>query len=78
MADNNPETYLATDDPVIISTITVDFDAPKEFNRFLVQEDIRFGQRAKEFTLEAFQSMNGSKLMPRLLSEESGSCVFQM
>ncbi len=54
VADNNPDTYWATDDSVIISSITVDFDAPTEFNRFLVQEDIRFGQRVKEFTLEAF------------------------
>jgi len=54
VADYNPETYWATDDSVIISSITIDFDAPTEFNRFLVQEDIRFGQRVKEFTLEAF------------------------
>jgi alpha-L-fucosidase len=51
--DNNPETYWATDDSVIKSSITIDFEAPAEFNRFLVQEDIRFGQRVKEFTLEA-------------------------
>ena len=51
--DNNPETYWATDDSVIKSSITIDFDIPAEFNRFLVQEDIRFGQRVKEFTLEA-------------------------
>jgi alpha-L-fucosidase len=51
--DNTPETYWATDDSVIKSSITIDFEAPTEFNRFLVQEDIRFGQRVKEFALEA-------------------------
>ena len=53
VADNNPETYWTTDDSVIKSSITIDFEAPTEFNRFQVQEDIRFGQRVKEFTLEA-------------------------
>jgi len=54
VADNNAETYWATDDSVIVSSVEVDFGAPTEFNRFLVQEDIRLGQRVKEFTLEAF------------------------
>ncbi len=52
--DNNPDTYWATDDSVIVSSLTVDFEEPTEFNRFLVQEDIRFGQRVRKFTLEAF------------------------
>ena len=51
--DNNPETYWTTDESVIVSSITIDFGESTEFNRFLVQEDIRFGQRVKEFTLEA-------------------------
>jgi alpha-L-fucosidase len=54
VADVNPETSWATDDSVIVSSITVEFEQPTEFNRFLVQEDIRFGQRVKEFTLEAY------------------------
>jgi alpha-L-fucosidase len=53
VADNIPDDYWATDDSVIVSSITVDFVEPTEFNRFLVQEDIRLGQRVKEFTLEA-------------------------
>jgi len=54
VADNISDNYWATDDSVIGSSITVDFGEPTEFNRFLVQEDIRFGQRVKQFTLEAF------------------------
>jgi alpha-L-fucosidase len=53
VADNNPESSWATDDSVIVSSITIDFGEPTEFNRFLVQENISFGQRVKEFTLEA-------------------------
>ncbi len=51
--DGNPETYWATDDKVISSSITIDFEEPTEFNRFLVQEYIPLGQRIKEFSLEA-------------------------
>lgn len=54
VADKNPESFWATDDSVIVASITVDFGEPTEFNRFLVQEDIRFGQRVKEFTLDAY------------------------
>ncbi len=54
VADDIPDNYWATDDSVIVSSITVDFGEPTEFNRFLVQEDIRFGQRVKQFTLEVF------------------------
>ena len=54
VADKNSESFWTTDDSVIVASITVDFGEPTEFNRFLVQEDIRFGQRIKEFTLDAF------------------------
>ncbi len=56
VVDNNPETSWATDDSVIVSSVTIDFGQPTEFNRFLVQEDIRLGQRVKEFTLDAFSN----------------------
>lgn len=51
--DNNPDTYWATDDKVKSASLTIDFGEPTEFNRFLAQEDIRLGQRVKQFTLEA-------------------------
>lgn len=51
--DGNPDTYWATDDGVSKASVTVDFKEPTEFNRFLVQEYIKLGQRVKEFTLEA-------------------------
>lgn len=52
ITDNDPETYWATDDGIIQASATIDFGEPTEFNRFLVQEDIRLGQRVREFTID--------------------------
>ncbi len=52
--DGNPDTYWATDDSVKTASLIIDFSEPTEFNRFLVREDIRLGQRVKEFTLDIF------------------------
>jgi alpha-L-fucosidase len=40
----------------------VDFGKPTTFNRFLVQEYIRLGQRVKAFTIEAFVDGNWKEL----------------
>jgi len=53
VTDGNPDTFWATDDGVNSASLLIDFYEPTEMNRFLVQEDIRLGQRVKEFTLEA-------------------------
>ena len=52
--DGNKDTYWATDDGVIKASMIVDLGKPTTFNRFLVQEYIRLGQRVKAFTVEAF------------------------
>jgi alpha-L-fucosidase len=52
--DGKTDTYWASDDSVLTASITIDFQESTEFNRFLVQEDIRLGQRVKKFTLDAF------------------------
>ena len=54
VTDKNPETYWATDDSVLSASLIIDFEVPTEMNRFLVQEDIRLGQRVKKFTLDAY------------------------
>ncbi len=36
------------------NTTLIEFKKPTSFNRFLVEEDIRYGQRVKKFSLEAF------------------------
>lgn len=54
MTDDDEDTYWATDDGVTNATVTVDFGKPTVFNRFLIREYIRLGQRVKAFTVEAF------------------------
>jgi len=56
--DNDPKTYWATPDGTLEGSITINFDKPTTFNRFLAQEYIALGQRVKAFTLEA-QTENG-------------------
>jgi alpha-L-fucosidase len=51
--DGNKDTYWATDDGVTKASLTIDFGKSTTFNRFLVQEYIRLGQRVKAFTVEA-------------------------
>ncbi|MTK54467.1 discoidin domain-containing protein [Paludibacter sp.] len=51
--DGNKNTYWATDDNTKAASVTIDLGKPTLFNRFLVQEYIRLGQRVKAFTVEA-------------------------
>lgn len=51
--DADPESYWGTDDAVRNASLTLTFAKPTTFNRFLVQEPIRLGQRVKSFTVEA-------------------------
>ena len=51
--DNDMNSYWATDDEVSKASLIIDFGKPTTFNRFLVQEYIRLGQRVKSFTIEA-------------------------
>ena len=52
--DNDRNTYWTTDDSITKASLILDFGKPTAFNRFLVQEYVRFGQRVKAFTVEAF------------------------
>jgi len=60
--DDNKNTYWAADDNVKQTSLTIDFDKPTTFNRFLVQEYIRLGQRVKAFTVEALVDGNWKAL----------------
>ena len=51
--DGNKESYWATDDAVTKASIEFKFRKPTSFNRVLLQEYIRLGQRVKAFTVEA-------------------------
>jgi alpha-L-fucosidase len=56
--DGKKDSYWATDDNLTKASLTIDFGKPTLFNRFLVQEYIRLGQRVKAFTVEAFVEGN--------------------
>jgi alpha-L-fucosidase len=56
--DQDKNTYWATDDSITKASLTIDFGKPTTFNRFLIQEYIRLGQRVKAFTLEALVDGN--------------------
>jgi alpha-L-fucosidase len=58
VTDGDKNTYWATDDGVTTAALTIDLGKPTSFNRFLVQEYIRLGQRVKAFTVEAL--VNGT------------------
>ena len=60
--DNNKDTYWTTDDDVTKASLTIDLDKPTQFNRFMVQEYIRLGQRVKAFTVEALVDGNWKEL----------------
>lgn len=51
--DNDKDTYWATDDGIRQASLTIGFEKPTAFNRILIQEYIRLGQRVKSFKVEA-------------------------
>ena len=60
--DNNKDTYWATDDSVTRASLTIDLGMPATFNRFMIQEYIRLGQRVKSFTIDAFEQGRWHKI----------------
>jgi alpha-L-fucosidase len=60
--DGNKNTYWTTDDNIKTASLTIDMGKPTLFNRFLVQEYIRLGQRVEAFTIEAFVDGNWKEL----------------
>jgi alpha-L-fucosidase len=53
IVDADPESYWATDADVRSATLELDLGAPTDFDRILLQEPIRFGQRISAFAVEA-------------------------
>ncbi len=60
--DNDENTYWTTDDNIKTASLTIDFEKPTTFNRFLAQEYIRLGQRVKTFTVEALVDENWQEI----------------
>ena len=51
----------------------IDFKRPTDFNRFVVEEDIRYGQRVKKFSLEAEVDGTWVPLQDELAVESGGA-----
>lgn len=63
LLDGNKDTYWATDDTVTTASVIIDFEKATLFNRLLIQEYIRLGQRVKSFTVEAFSEGTWKELV---------------
>lgn len=50
--DGNTDTYWATDDAIIESSLEINFKDPVTFNRLVLQEFIELGQRVQQFSVE--------------------------
>ncbi len=76
--DEETDTYWAVDDSVREATLTIDLQSDTEFNRIIIQEPIRFGQRISKFQIW-IEAANGWDLIyegttigyKRILSFES-------
>ncbi|MEM7514461.1 MAG: discoidin domain-containing protein, partial [Bacteroidota bacterium] len=53
VTDDDSQTHWAADDGITEASLTIDFGEPTSFNRVLIQESIAFGQRVKQFSVEA-------------------------
>ncbi len=52
ITDNDLESYWATDDSIGSAELIVDLAEAVTFDRILIQEPIKFGQRVKKFTIQ--------------------------
>lgn len=60
--DGDQHTFWATDDDITQASLTINFGKLTTFNRFLVQEYVRLGQRVKAFTIDAYVDGNWKPL----------------
>ena len=70
--DADENTYWATDDDVTAASLTIDFGRETTFNRFVVQEYVRLGQRVKDFSLEALVDGKWIELNDAISASEDG------
>ncbi len=53
LLDENPNTYWATDDNMVSAELVIETEKPVTFNRLMLQEPIKFGQRIQGFEILA-------------------------
>ena len=70
--DASADSYWATDNGITHAALTLAFPRPTTFNRFLVQEYIRLGQRVRAFSIEAFVNGRWQQLKDALDEEGTG------
>jgi len=58
VVDNDPETYWATDDSITSAELTIDLKDKTDFDRILIQEPIKFGQRISKFEVQIYNQNN--------------------
>lgn len=60
--DKNPETFWSPDEVQQTSNLTIAFDKPTVFNRVVMQEYIRLGQRVKNYEIQILQGESWQKI----------------
>ncbi|MDB4292172.1 alpha-L-fucosidase [Maribacter sp.] len=55
VVDTIGDTYWATDDAIKTATLTLQLTEEKEFDRIMIQEPIRYGQRISRFEVDVLQ-----------------------
>ncbi|MGE0078137.1 MAG: alpha-L-fucosidase [Bacteroidales bacterium] len=55
IVDSSNETFWAAEDNITSSTLEIELPKEVEFNRILIQEPIRFGQRICEFEIDIYE-----------------------
>lgn len=53
LLDENSDTYWATDDNLLSAELVIETEKPVTFNKIMLQEPIKFGQRIQEFEILA-------------------------
>jgi alpha-L-fucosidase len=62
VVDDDADSYWAAEDGVRQATLEVDLGKPTYFDRIMLQEPIRFGQRVAAFAIEAFLNGGWSRI----------------
>ena len=70
--DKSMQTYWAADDGVTKATLTIRFNKPTRFNRFMAQEFIQLGQRVRKFSLKALVGSKWVSLKDELVDNGDG------
>jgi alpha-L-fucosidase len=62
IVDPDPDSYWAADDGISSASVEVDLQGAVTFDRILLQEPIRFGQRISEFSVEALSDSGWTEI----------------